>query len=95
MALHKDDIHKIADLARLTVAEQDVPRYITELSNILEFVARMNSVETEQVTAMAHPMDEHQRLRPDVVTEKDQRELFQRATEHVRDGLYLVPKVIE
>jgi aspartyl-tRNA(Asn)/glutamyl-tRNA(Gln) amidotransferase subunit C len=35
------------------------------------------------------------RLRPDVVTESDQRELFQSVAPEVERGLYLVPKVID
>jgi aspartyl-tRNA(Asn)/glutamyl-tRNA(Gln) amidotransferase subunit C len=48
---------------------------------------------------MAHPLDAQlpggQRLRPDEVTESDQRELFQSVAPATQDGLYLVPKVIE
>jgi aspartyl-tRNA(Asn)/glutamyl-tRNA(Gln) amidotransferase subunit C len=44
---------------------------------------------------MAHPLDMVQRLRPDVVTEVDQREAFQEHAPAVQDGLFLVPKVIE
>ncbi len=44
---------------------------------------------------MAHPLDMHQRLRPDVVTEPDRREAFQAIAPEVDNGLYLVPKVIE
>ncbi len=44
---------------------------------------------------MAHPLDAVQRLRPDAVTESDQRDYFQENAAGVADGLYLVPKVIE
>jgi len=44
---------------------------------------------------MAHPLDMVQRLRPDQVTESDQRESFQRNAPDVVDGLYRVPRVIE
>ena len=44
---------------------------------------------------MAHPLDAHQRLRPDAVTETDQRELFQSTAPLTEAGLYLVPRVIE
>jgi aspartyl-tRNA(Asn)/glutamyl-tRNA(Gln) amidotransferase subunit C len=44
---------------------------------------------------MAHPMDQAQRLRPDVVTEQNNREKFQAIAPQVEAGLYLVPKVIE
>jgi aspartyl-tRNA(Asn)/glutamyl-tRNA(Gln) amidotransferase subunit C len=44
---------------------------------------------------MSHSQDVTQRLRDDVVTETNQRELFQSIAPAVEDGLYLVPKVIE
>ena len=44
---------------------------------------------------MAHPLDAVQRLRADVVTEANQREMFQSIAPAVQDGLYLVPQVIE
>lgn len=44
---------------------------------------------------MAHPLDQTQRLRPDAVSEADQRALFQSIAPKVEAGLYLVPKVIE
>ncbi len=44
---------------------------------------------------MAHPLDMTQPLRPDAVTESDQRDLYQRNARAVEAGLYLVPKVIE
>jgi len=61
----------------------------------LDFVAQMSAVDTAGVSPMAHPMDAAQRLRPDTVTETDQRERFQSIAPQVEAGLYLVPKVIE
>jgi len=44
---------------------------------------------------MAHPLDAVQRLRPDAVTEADERDRYQENAPSVAGGLYLVPKVIE
>jgi aspartyl-tRNA(Asn)/glutamyl-tRNA(Gln) amidotransferase subunit C len=44
---------------------------------------------------MAHPLDQMQRLRPDAVTESDQRDAFQAIAPQTEAGLYLVPKVID
>lgn len=95
MSLTPDQVQGIARLARLRIDDADVPGVARNLSNILEFVAQLERVDTEGVTPMAHPLDMAQRLRPDLVTETDQRDLFQRNTSAARDGLYLVPKVIE
>ncbi len=95
MALTRSDVEKIAHLARLALDEEDIPRYTRTLSDILDLVAQMNAVDTHGVEPMAHPLDEVQRLRPDEVTEGDQRDKFQAIAPLVQDGLYLVPKVIE
>jgi len=95
MSLDTDDIKLIAKLARLKIDEADVPLYATNLSNILDLVEHMNTVNTEGVVPMSHPLEVVQRLREDTVTESDQRDEFQRVAPATRDGLYLVPRVIE
>jgi aspartyl-tRNA(Asn)/glutamyl-tRNA(Gln) amidotransferase subunit C len=95
MSLDTDDIKAIAKLARLKIDEADVPLYATNLSNILDLVEQMNSVDTEGVVPMSHPLDVVQRLREDIVTENNQRDEFQSVAPAIREGLYLVPKVIE
>ncbi|MGD2053686.1 MAG: Asp-tRNA(Asn)/Glu-tRNA(Gln) amidotransferase subunit GatC [Gammaproteobacteria bacterium] len=95
MSLDADDIKAIAKLARLKIDEADVPLYATNLSNILDLVEQMSSVDTEGVVPMSHPLDVVQRLREDIVTESNQREEFQSVAPSTQDGLYLVPKVIE
>lgn len=95
MSLTRKDVEKIAHLARLAISEDDIPKYANNLSNILDLVAQMNAVDTAKVEPMAHPFDATQRLRPDVVSESNQRELFQKIAPQVEAGLYLVPKVIE
>jgi len=95
MSLDTDDIKSIAKLARLKIDEADVPLYATNLSNILDLVEQMNSVDTEGVVPMSHPLEVVQRLREDTVTERDQRDDFQSVAPATQNGLYLVPKVIE
>ena len=95
MSLEKKDVINIAHLARLAIKEEDIAQYERNLSNILGLVEQMNAIDTSQVEPMAHPMDAHQRLRADTVTEIDQRELFQSIAPATENGLYLVPKVIE
>ncbi len=95
MSIESSDVEKIAHLARLEVAEADVPEYVRNLSNILGLVEQMDSVDTDNVEPMAHPMEMAQRLREDVVTETDQRDQFQQVAPQTENGLYLVPKVIE
>ncbi|MCG8378623.1 MAG: Asp-tRNA(Asn)/Glu-tRNA(Gln) amidotransferase subunit GatC [Proteobacteria bacterium] len=95
MSLDKSEVQKIAWLARLSIDEQDIPNYSDELSNILDLVDRMNSVDTKDVSPIAHPLDLVAWLRSDNVTETNQRDHFQKHAPLTEDGCYLVPKVIE
>lgn len=95
MSSSKIDVEKIAHLARISLDEQDIPIYTHHLSDILTFVEQMNSVDTTKITPMAHPLDAVARLRPDVVSQVNQRNHFQTIAPQVEAGLYLVPKVIE
>lgn len=95
MSLSRSDVEKIAHLARLQIDETDIPLYAKNLSNILGLVEQMSAIDTAGVEIMAHPLDARQRLRPDEITETDQRALFQSIAPQVEAGLYLVPKVIE
>lgn len=95
MSLDASDIAKIAHLARLEIAPESIERYAADLSNILDLVAQMDAVDTTGAEPMAHPLHMSQRLRPDRVSEQNQRELFQAIAPLTEDGLYLVPKVID
>ena len=95
MSLDKNDVNKVADLARLHIHPSQLDRYADSLTDILALVDQMNPIDTQGVTPMAHPQHAVQRLRDDVVTESDQRESFQQQAPAVENGLYLVPKVVE
>jgi aspartyl-tRNA(Asn)/glutamyl-tRNA(Gln) amidotransferase subunit C len=95
MSLSDAEIQKIAWLARIEINDADIAGYAQDLSGILDLIEQMNEADTSSVTPMAHPLAQAQRLRPDVVTEENQRELFQSLAPQVESGLYLVPKVIE
>lgn len=95
MSLTANDVKKIAHLARLGIAEQDVEHYAQDLSGILDLMTKMDQLDTAGIAPMAHPLDQTQRLRADRVIETNQREHFQAIAPQTEAGLYLVPKVIE
>lgn len=95
MSLSPDEVGKVAELARLQLATDQVARYAQELSGILDMVDQLEAADTEGVTPMAHPLDLSARLREDAVTETDQRAQFQALAPATEAGLYLVPRVIE
>lgn len=95
MSITPTEVMKIARLARLSIQPEAVEHYAHDLSGILDLVEHMNQADVQGVEPMAHPLDMQQRLRADVVTESNQRELLQRHAPAVENGLFLVPKVIE
>ena len=95
MSIEKSDIEKIASLARIRVDQSAVPEIANRINDILKMVDSMQAVNTADIEPMANPLDAVQRLRADLVTERNQREAFQAIAPQVEQGLYLVPKVIE
>ncbi|HMD29779.1 MAG TPA: Asp-tRNA(Asn)/Glu-tRNA(Gln) amidotransferase subunit GatC [Steroidobacteraceae bacterium] len=96
MSLTRQDVEKIAHLARLSITEQEMPVYVTSLSSIVNFVDELSRADVGSVLPMAHPLDgQHQRLRADEVTERDHHEKFQLNAPAVAAGLYVVPRVID
>ncbi len=95
MSLSSTDVKKIAHLARLTIADNQIEHLTKDLDNILDLVAELNNIDTKQIEPLSHPLDEKQPLREDEVTETNQRELFQQNAPQTYAGLYIVPQVIE
>lgn len=95
MALEQTHVRRAAYLARLDVSDDQASGFVGDLSQILDMVDQLQSVDTRGIAPLLHPLDATQRLRADDVTENDQRERFQRCAPAVEDGLYLVPRVVE
>lgn len=95
MTISREDIEKVAVLARIRVDDEQVSALEKDLGNILDLVDQLSAADTDSVEPMAHPLNAVQRLRPDEVTETDQREAFQAVAPATENGLYLVPRVIE
>jgi aspartyl-tRNA(Asn)/glutamyl-tRNA(Gln) amidotransferase subunit C len=96
MSLTRQDVEKIARLARLSITDAEMPVYVTSLSSIVDFVDELSRVQTDDVEPKAHPLEgQRQRLRADLVTATDLHEKYQANAPRVQAGLYVVPRVIE
>ncbi|WP_027966478.1 Asp-tRNA(Asn)/Glu-tRNA(Gln) amidotransferase subunit GatC [Halomonas halocynthiae] len=95
MALEQTDVLRAAHLARLGLSESETSGYVDDLARILDMVDQLQSLNTDGIAPMAHPLDATQPLRADDVSESDQREQLQQCAPAVEDGLYLVPRVVE
>ena len=88
-------VNNIAELAQLRVSEHDLADLAEGMENILDLAEQLQSIDTSHLAPVSNPLDATQTLRPDAITEADQRELFQTLSAHTEDGLYLVPRVVE
>ena len=99
MLLTPEDVNRIAVLARLDLSSAEQSAMLTQLNEFFDIVQRMGAVDTRGVEPLYTPLSAVHaaalRLRDDVVTESDQRELDQKSAPAVEDGLFLVPKVVE
>jgi aspartyl-tRNA(Asn)/glutamyl-tRNA(Gln) amidotransferase subunit C len=99
MALTRDDVSRIAHLARLELSAAEEAAMLAQLNGFFRIVDQMSAVDTRGVEPLYTPLSAlHEvasRLREDVVTERDERSANQASAPAVQDGLFLVPKVIE
>ncbi len=95
MSLSNDQAGHIARLARIAVSATALAATRDKPNGIFGLIEQMQAVDTAGVEPMSHPQELATRLRPDIVTETDRRDAFQRVAPQTEAGLYLVPKVIE
>jgi aspartyl-tRNA(Asn)/glutamyl-tRNA(Gln) amidotransferase subunit C len=67
MSVEKDEVRKIARLARLALKPEEVTQFQADLSQILNYVAKIQSVDTKDVPAQLHPESAESVLREDQV----------------------------
>ncbi|MDA1100708.1 MAG: Asp-tRNA(Asn)/Glu-tRNA(Gln) amidotransferase subunit GatC [Proteobacteria bacterium] len=95
MSVDKATVARIAHLARIGVAEEQLRPLAAELSGILQWIEQLNEVDTDAVAPMASVHDEALRWRKDVVDDGGkQAEIIANAPDGV-NGFFAVPKVIE
>ncbi len=95
MEIDHKTVARVAHLARIDLPEEEVPFYQRELSRILDLFEALAKTPTEGVLPMAHPEEIGQRMREDIVSENDGRDVLMALAPAAEGGLYLVPKVIE
>ncbi|MBA2648533.1 MAG: Asp-tRNA(Asn)/Glu-tRNA(Gln) amidotransferase subunit GatC [Legionella sp.] len=93
MSISPEALEKIARLAYLDTEHST--RLPKEINAIMDFVEQLRSVDTTGVAPLFHPLELHQRLRPDVVTQADCLQQLKDIAPHFEDNHYLVPTVLE
>ena len=95
MEVTEEVVRNIAELVQLKVSDADLKQLAEGMQNILALADQMQAINTEGVEPVSNPLDASQKLRPDVVTEENQRALFQSLAPATEAGLYLVPRVVD
>jgi aspartyl-tRNA(Asn)/glutamyl-tRNA(Gln) amidotransferase subunit C len=87
------DVHRVADLAALSLEETNVEELVSQLEEILEFIAQLQSVNPTPEHAAFRPGPSTAALRDDVVSPIPMMHGVESFAPEVRDGFLLVPKV--
>lgn len=95
MSISRDEVRRIASLARLRFSDDEEARMADEMSAILDYVDTLDEVDTAGVPPMSHPLDLENVTRPDDVEQRiDQEQALEPAPDR-SDGYFRVPKVVE
>lgn len=94
MQLTREQVEKVAVLARLEFSDSELEQFVEQLGNIVTFVEQLGEVPTEGVEQMAHPSDVHTVLRPDKPREGLAREAALANSPNHDEECFLVPAVL-
>jgi aspartyl-tRNA(Asn)/glutamyl-tRNA(Gln) amidotransferase subunit C len=94
MSLSRQEVAKVASLARLALSADELDRMTSQLGSIVGFVSHLDELDTATVEPLAHPLDAKNVFRDDVVKPSlSTAETLQSAPRH--DGeCFLVPAVL-
>lgn len=100
MSVTREEVAKIAALARIKVDEGDLDRMVPEFNNLLAWVEQLGEVDTSAVQPMTAVIEQKLRLRDDVVdadplTGGGRRDAILANAPAAEHGFFGVPKVIE
>jgi aspartyl-tRNA(Asn)/glutamyl-tRNA(Gln) amidotransferase subunit C len=90
-----DTVRRIAHLARIAVADNEVEGLRTELNAMLAFVEQLNELDVAGVEPMTSVTPMVMKKRADAVTDGNDAEAVLKNAPQSEDHFYLVPKVVE
>ncbi len=95
MSVDVATVRRIAHLARIAVADDEVEHLREELNAILAFVEQLSEVDVEGVEPMTSVIPIEMKKRPDVVTDGGISEDIIKNAPAAEDHFFVVPKVVE
>ncbi len=92
--LTKEDVKKIAGLAKIKLNESDLEQYATQLGQILSFVEKLDKLDLKNVEPTSHAVSVTNVFREDVsVVSEVNKKIFEQAPSE-EDHLFKVPRII-
>ena len=95
MALTHEEVRAIAHLARLQLTAEEVERFAGQLSDVLDYAARLNEVDTSEISPTASVLPMNAPLRPDKVRPCPPRDQLLANAPDPAGGMFRVPRVLE
>jgi aspartyl-tRNA(Asn)/glutamyl-tRNA(Gln) amidotransferase subunit C len=95
MSVDTATVRRIAHLARIAVAEEEIEHLQDELNAILAFVEHLSEVDVTGVEPMTSVIPMEMKKRPDVVTDGGIPDDIVRNAPAAEDHFFVVPKVVE
>lgn len=95
MSVDSSTVRRVAHLARIRVADEDVEALRGELNAILGFVEQLNEVDVSGVEPMTSVLPMAMRQRADKVDDGHQTRAVVANAPATDEGYFLVPKVVE
>ena len=95
MSVDPDTVRRIAELARIAVAEDEIEHLRGELNAILAFVEQLSEVDVEGVEPMTSVIPMEMKKRPDIVTDGGIPDAILENAPVAEEHFFVVPKVVE
>ena len=90
-----ETIEYVGILAKLRLSPQEKEEAKKDMSRMLDYIDRLNELDTSGVEPMSHIFPVNNVFREDVVENGDDRENMLANAPQKKDGAYMVPKTIE
>jgi aspartyl-tRNA(Asn)/glutamyl-tRNA(Gln) amidotransferase subunit C len=94
MALTRDEVLHVASLARLSLEPAEIELFTRQLNDILAYVEKLQELNTEGVTPLAHVVPVSNVFRADEVRQGLDRETALSNAPAREEGAFVVPRVI-
>jgi len=94
MAVTKQEVEKIAELARLEFNESEIEHLTKDMNQILHHMDKLNELDTSNVEPLSHPIEVKNVFREDELKPSTKREDALRNAPDKDDEFFKVPKVI-